>query len=64
MKQSFFIYYFAPFCDVNFLHSLCSETNILKQIKANRSEYFEANIRLVLKRIKANRSEYFEANIR
>jgi hypothetical protein len=63
IKQSFF-YYFAPFCDVNFVHSLCSEANILKRIKANRSKYlfsFEANI---LKRIKANRSEYFEANIR
>jgi hypothetical protein len=50
IKQSFF-YYFAPFCDVNFLHSLCSEANILKRIKANRSEHFEANIRLVLKQI-------------
>jgi hypothetical protein len=45
-KTKFFFYYFAPFCDVNFLHSLCSEANILKRIKANRIEYsfsFEAN---------------------
>jgi hypothetical protein len=61
-KTNFF-YCFAPFCDVNFLHLLCSEANILKQIKANWSKYFEANIHLVLKQIFWSESKQIEANI-